>query len=100
MDLRAREGWRNAATVALLAVATGAFGSTPMAPDEVRAERRIREDRPLWRSALALPDTLVQVLLWPLEQSFYWAERVDLPDRIEHVIGAPFRSEPSIEERR
>lgn len=98
MHARTRERWRNVATLALLAFSTGAFASTAMTPEDVRAARRIREERPLWRSALALPETALRILLWPLEQSVYWAERVDLPDRVEQVIGAPFRSAQADEE--
>ncbi len=75
----------------LLADLGAAAASTALSPAEVRDQRWVREDRPLWRSALALPYDAVQVLVWPLQHGLFWAERNDVPERIERVLGAPFR---------
>lgn len=96
MPRRTRAGGWNVAVAALVTVGV-ASASVPMSPQEVRAQRRIREDRPLWRSLLAFPDDALHVIFWPIRQGLFWAERVDLPDRVEHVLDAPFRrdSEPA-----
>jgi hypothetical protein len=83
-----------ALALALSALACGALpatADTPMPPNEVRAERRIREERPLWREALALPDDVLLLAAWPLKQALFWAEAHHLDDRIGDFFSAPFR---------
>ena len=95
-----REGFGVAAAVAFFASGGIAAAAVPMSPDEVRDQRLIREARPPWRAALALPDDLLHVLVWPIEQGLFWAERVDLPDRVAHLLGAPFGSTSDTAEER
>ncbi|MGH7821019.1 MAG: BamA/TamA family outer membrane protein [Candidatus Binatia bacterium] len=50
-------------------------------PALAEAEHR-RADRPVWRQALELPETVVDLLGWPVKRGLIWAERVNLPERI------------------
>ena len=75
----------------LLVAASPASASAPLEPSEVRERRVLREDRPLWREALALPYDALLVLTWPLKQALLWGERAQLDDRIEDVVMWPFR---------
>ena len=61
-------------------------------PEEVRARRLFHEERPLWRSALALPADALSVAAWPIEKALVWIEDVNLPERVERAVSAPFRS--------
>src|SRR5262245_59462809 len=60
-------------------------------PCEIRERRVMREERPLWRRALALPADALEVTFWPLRQTLFWMERDDVPDRMRdtalHPIG-------------
>jgi hypothetical protein len=58
---------------------------------EVRAERYFREEHPLWQRALALPADVLAATAWPLRQTLFWMERIDLPERIEDAVMAPYR---------
>ena len=78
------------AFVALSSFSAPAFADPPLSPDEVRAERRIREDRPLWREALALPDDLLLMLAWPLKHALFWAEGERLDRRVGDLFVNPF----------
>ena len=66
------------------------FADPPLPPDEVRAERRIREDRPLWREALALPDDVLLLLAWPLKHALFWAEGARVDRRVGALFVNPF----------
>jgi hypothetical protein len=65
-----------------LARAVLADSDAPLPPDEVRERRLVREERPLWQTVLALPNDALLLLGWPLKHTLFWAERVNLPDRI------------------
>jgi len=64
--------------------------SVPSA-EEVRAQRFFRGDEPLWRRALGLPADVLLLTAWPLQQTLFWMERIDLPDRIEDGVTYPVR---------
>ena len=88
--------WRFFVPFAALAVGTlpNVAGADPPLPaDEVRDRRLVQEDRPLWREALALPDDVLLLVSWPVEQFLCWAERVRLGTRVQDVVLAPIRSE-------
>jgi hypothetical protein len=91
-----RAAWASPGCVALslaacLAVAPLARADDLPSADELRERRLFREERPLWRKILAAPAGVPIVLTWPLKQMLFWAERVDLPDRISDAVRAPFR---------
>jgi hypothetical protein len=65
-----------------LARAVLADSDAPLPPDEMRERRLVREERPLWQEVLALPDDALLLLGWPLKHTLFWAERINLPDRI------------------
>ena len=96
--MRGRAYWERGRLAALLAaLALGvplntARGDPPLAAEEVRDRRLVREERPLWREALELPNDVVLLLSWPLEQLLCWAERVRLDTRVRDVVLAPIRS--------
>jgi len=71
--------------------ATSAPASAPLEPSEVRERRLLREDRPLWSEALALPNDILLVLAWPLKQALLWSERKQLDDRVKDIVTWPFR---------
>jgi hypothetical protein len=90
-------GWGSAACVGLGvlftigALAPTALADPPLPPAEVRARRLVREERPLWREALALPSDALLLLAWPLEKGLMWAEGVHLDDRLEDFVLFPIR---------
>lgn len=91
-----RVGW----TFLLAALAIGAFpnvsrGDPPLPADEVRERRLVREERPLWREALALPNDVVVLLSWPIEELLCWAERVRLETRVRDVVLTPISRQES-----
>ena len=55
--------------VALITTRGASLADAPLAPDEVRERRLLREERPLWREALALPYDAALVLAWPLKRA-------------------------------
>jgi hypothetical protein len=61
----------------------------PLPAEDVREQRWTKEETPLWREALALPQTVLLVAAWPLKQVLFWAERVDLPDRLADFVLYP-----------
>jgi hypothetical protein len=82
----------------LLAAVTSA--APPLAAEEVREQRWVKEETPLWREALALPQTTLRVVAWPLKQALFWAERVDLPHRFADFVLYPVHHLRPQEERR
>jgi hypothetical protein len=83
---------RCAALLALLAVGSlpsFARGDPPLPADEARDRRLVRAERPLWRQALALPNDVVLLLVWPIKQLLCWAEHVRLDARVRDVVLAP-----------
>jgi hypothetical protein len=73
------------------ALSRTAFGDPPLPAKEVRERRLIREERPLWREALALPNRVVLLAAWPLEQALIWGEEAQLHNRIADVVLWPVR---------
>jgi hypothetical protein len=65
------------------------FAAPPLAAAEVREQRLTKEETPLWREALALPQMVLGVVAWPLKQALFWAERVDLPHRLADFVLYP-----------
>lgn len=45
--------------------------SCSLATEEVRERRWIKEEQPLWREALALPQAALGVVTWPLKQALF-----------------------------
>jgi hypothetical protein len=84
----------------LWSLAAVTFAAPPLAPEEVRERRWIKEDQPLWRETLALPQTALDVVAWPLKQALFWAERVDLPRRVADCVLYPVHHLGPDEERR
>ena len=60
--------------------------------DEVRERRLYREENPLWRRAFALPADALRLGFWPLQQTLFWVERVNLPERIVDAVMFPVRA--------
>jgi hypothetical protein len=58
----------------------------------------MQEERPLWREALALPNDVLLLFSWPVEQLLCWAERVRLGTRVHDVVLAAIRSQESQEQ--
>jgi hypothetical protein len=81
----------------LFAAVTSA--APPLAAEEVREQRWTKEETPLWREALALPQTALAVVAWPLKQALFWAERVDLPHRLGDLVLYPVHHLGSKEEK-
>ena len=77
-----------------------ASAAPPLAAEEVREQRWIKEETPLWRSALALPQAALLVVAWPLKHALFWAERVDLPRRLADFVLYPVHHLGAQEERR
>jgi hypothetical protein len=81
-------GWGSAACVGLGvlftigALAPAALADPPLPAREVRERRLVREERPLWREALALPNRVLLLLAWPLEHTLFWAEDARLHNRV------------------
>jgi hypothetical protein len=72
-----------------------ACADPPLPADEVRDRRLMQEERPLWREALALPNDVLLLLSWPVEQLLCWGERVRLGTRVHDVVLGPIRSQES-----
>jgi len=68
--------------LAIGALAPAALADAPLPAAEVRARRLVREERPLWREALALPNQVLLLLAWPLEHALFWAEDARLHNRV------------------
>jgi hypothetical protein len=68
-----------------------ARAGAPLEPREVREQRLVREDHPLWREALGLPNDLLLLVAWPLKKTLIWAEAKQLDDRIRDVVLWPIR---------
>jgi hypothetical protein len=81
----------------LFAAVTSA--APPLAAEAVHEQRWMKEETPLWREALALPQTALRVVAWPLKQALFWAERVDLPHRLADFVLYPVHHLGSKEER-
>jgi hypothetical protein len=79
------------AALAIGALAPAARADPPLPPREVEERRLVREERPLWREALALPNDALLLLAWPLEQALVWAEGVHLDDRVSDFVRFPIR---------
>ncbi len=77
------------------ALASAAQAAPPLPPNEVRERRLVREEWPLWRAALALPNQIVLLAAWPLKQALIWAEAARLDERIADVVLWPVRRERS-----
>ena len=77
------------------ALASAAQAAPPLPPNEVRERRLVREEWPLWRAALALPNQIVLLAAWPLKQALIWAEAARLDERIADVVLRPVRRERS-----
>jgi hypothetical protein len=82
---------RTAILLLVLACRAAAVASAapPLAAEEVREQRWMKEETPLWRSALALPQAALLVVAWPLKHALFWAERVDLPQRVADCVLYP-----------
>ncbi|HSD11911.1 MAG TPA: hypothetical protein VLF14_13035 [Candidatus Binatia bacterium] len=98
-------GTRAAARAAILVLllswsfASVASPAPPLAAEEVRERRWIKEETPLWREALALPKAALGVAVWPLKQAFFCVERVNLPHRLADFVLYPFHHFGRQEER-
>jgi hypothetical protein len=91
----------SAATALLLALlSTAILASLPRncgaaepgdvaSPAEVRARRLFREEDPIWRRMLALPADFLELTFWPLRETLFWMERIDLPGRLKQVVVHP-----------
>jgi hypothetical protein len=66
-----------------------ASAAQPLAAEEVREQRWMKEETPLWRSVLALPQAALLVIAWPIKHALFWAERVDLPQRLAVCVLYP-----------
>jgi hypothetical protein len=77
-----------------------ASAAPPLAAEDVRERRWIKEEPPLWREALALPKAALGVAAWPLKQALVWAERVELPHRLADFVLYPVHHLGPQEERR
>jgi hypothetical protein len=66
-----------------------AFAEAPLEADAVRQQRRIREQQPLWRSVLALPNEAVGLVAWPIKHALFFAEAVNLPGRMRDTVLFP-----------
>ena len=82
------------AAVSLITTWGASLADAPLAPDEVRERRLLREERPLWREALALPYDAALVLAWPLKRTLFWAEQIHLDDRIANLVHFHGKEEP------
>jgi len=82
------------AAVSLITTWSASLADAPLAPDEVRERRLLREERPLWREALALPYDAALVLAWPLKRTLFWAEQIHLDDRIANLVHFHGKEEP------
>jgi hypothetical protein len=83
---------RRAAILGLLLAlrpAAMTLAAPPLPPAEVRERRWIKEEQPLWREALALPQAALGVVTWPLKQTLFWAERVELHRRVAGFVLDP-----------
>ena len=84
-----------AAAIVLFAIgsmaATAEQAALPSA-DEVRERRLFREEDPLWRRAFALPADALRLSFWPLQQTLFWVERINLPERIADAVMFPVRA--------
>jgi hypothetical protein len=38
---------------------------------------------------LALPADFLELTFWPLRETLFWMERIDLPGRLSHVVVHP-----------
>jgi hypothetical protein len=83
------------AVLTVVGLPTTARGDPPLAADEVRDRRLMREERPLWREALALPNEALLLVAWPLRQFLCWAEDVRLATRVRDVALAPIEPQDS-----
>jgi hypothetical protein len=92
---------RAAILVLLLSWSLAAVTSAapPLAAEKVREQRWMKEEAPLWREALALPQTALRVVAWPLKQALFWAERVELPHRLADFVLYPVHHLGSKEEK-
>jgi len=72
--------------VVLALLSRVALADPPLAPGEVRERRLFREERPLWREALALPYDAALLVAWPLKRTLFWAEEIHLDDRIANLV--------------
>jgi hypothetical protein len=80
------------------AAAPTASADAPLPAEEVTERRLFRRERRLWQRALALPNYPLLLVSWPLKRFFFWAEDVNLPDRIHDAVSFPFGSPKPDEE--
>jgi hypothetical protein len=93
---------RAAILVLVLCRSLGATTSAapPLPAEDVREQRWTKEEEPLWREALALPQTALLVAAWPLKQVLFWAECVNFPARLADFVLYPVRHLGSKEDKK